>query len=170
MPTIQEREPPARPESSLQLCAFSVGEERYVIDIMRIHEIVQPTKITAVPGSPDFVEGVVTLHESVVPVLDLRRRLGLPPAPKSRRTKLVICRVGKRLFALLVDAVLGVQRVTRSQIKRAPEVLGTGPNRYFLGMVGNRDDIRLLLNVKALVGSPAPVPAASERAEAKRQG
>ena len=66
---------------SVQLCAFRVGEEEYALDIMRIEEILQPHPATRVAGAPDWVLGVINLRGAIIPVVDLRRRLGSGPSP-----------------------------------------------------------------------------------------
>ena len=62
-----------------QLTAFKVGDEEYVVDILRIREIIRPLPVTPVRRGPRFVEGVISLRGSVIPVVDMRRRFGLPP-------------------------------------------------------------------------------------------
>jgi purine-binding chemotaxis protein CheW len=165
----------ARPDPTVELCAFRVGEEEYVIDIRRIREIVQPLPIVAVPRAPEWMEGVVSLRGEVIPVLDVRRRLGLLPAAPTRRTKLLVVHVAGRVVALLVDGVSDVVRIPRSQIG-PPPAMDPVDARLFLGVCGARGGatasvregvparpaapqrLRLLLNVKALL---EPRPAAS---------
>jgi purine-binding chemotaxis protein CheW len=159
--------PAAKSSEVVQLCAFVVGGEEYVVDIMRITEIIPPLKITKVPHAPEFVEGVVTLRGAIVPVVDLRRRLSLPMAAVSKRTKYVICTVGGRRVGLVVDQVTEVLRIPRSAIRRAPAMLTRGGPRFFLGVCGPPDQLKLLLNVKALLESSEKVPGADERAQVR---
>lgn len=162
--------PAAPPEEIVQLCAFMVGNEEYVVDIMRIGEIIQPLRITAVPHAPDSIEGVVNLRGAIVPVVDLRRRLSLPPAPATKKTKYLICQVGGRRVGLVVDAVTEVLRIPRSSIKRTPTLLAQKGPRFFLGVCGPTDRLKLLLNVKALLESHQKVPGAETRALALGAG
>jgi purine-binding chemotaxis protein CheW len=164
--------PAAASDPVVELCAFRVGDEEYVLDIRRVREIVQPLPVLPVPRAPEWMDGVVNLRGEVLPVLDVRRRLGLPPAPRTRRTKLLVVNVGGRVLALLVDGVSEVVRVARSGIGPPPGV-ATGGSRLFLGVCGargtaprpGREDegrsasprLRLLLNVKALL-EPVPPP------------
>ena len=161
----------ARPsaEEIVQLCAFVVGGEGYVVDIMRITEIIPPLRITKVPRAPEFVEGVITLRGSIVPVVDLRRRLGAPVTAPTKKSKYVICTVGGRRVGLVVDAVTEVLRIPRSAIRRAPAMLSRGGPRFFLGVCGPPEALKLLLNVKALLESGEQVPDAGERARARAQ-
>ena len=165
---------PAAPDAIVELCAFRVGEEEYVLDLRRIREILQPLPITPVPRAPDFIEGVVGLRGEVVPIIDVRKRLGIVPRPGARG-KILLVDVAGRALGLVVDGVVEVVRIPRSAIGPAP-LLASGP-RLFLGVCGARDAgaavtsrgrpaarrIRLLLNVKALLEPDAPVTAAAAR-------
>ncbi len=157
-----------------QLCTFRVGGEDYALDIMRVREIIHPLPITPVPRAPAFVEGVIRLRGDVIPVLDVRKRLGLPIAAPTRKSRFLVVNVARRRIALVVDEVREVLRLPRSEIRPAP-VLGAeaGP-RFFLGVcggerVGGRGgaSLRLLLNVKALLDPAVPGEPEAARAQAE---
>jgi purine-binding chemotaxis protein CheW len=160
------------PSSTVELCAFRVGDEEYVIDLRRIREIVQPLPVTPVPHAPEFVEGVIDLRGEVVPLVDVRRRLGLPPRSTGARPKMLIVNLAGRALALLVDGVTEVVRIPRSAIGPPPALLAAGRQRLFLGVCAGRSErsqassgrrgagparrplagrLRLLLDVKALL-------------------
>jgi purine-binding chemotaxis protein CheW len=159
-----------------QLCTFRVGGEDYAIDIMRVREIIPPLPVTPVPRAPAFVEGVIRLRGDVVPVLDVRRRLGLPITPPTRKTKVLIVNVAGRRLGLVVDEVTEVVRIPRDEIRPAPALVeGQGP-RFFLGVCGGaggaaarrgRGRLRLLLNVRALLEPVAPGEHEAVRTEAE---
>jgi len=155
-----------KPERIIQLCAFVVGGEEYVIDIMRIHEIIKPLHITSVPRTPESVEGVVNLRGAIIPIMDLRKRLGCPVTPLGKKSKIVICTVGGGRVGLLVDQVTEVLRIPRSAVRRAPGLIGSA--NFFLGVCGPPDRLKLLLNLKALLESPAKVPHADARSLARQ--
>ncbi len=152
--------PGAAPEADpvVELCAFRVGEEEYVVDLRRVREVVPPLPVRPVPRAPEAVEGVVDLRGEVIPVVDVRRRFGLPAAPPTRRARLLVTRLEGRVLALLVDAVLEVMRIPRSAIRPAPSLPGSGGPRLFLGACGGPGTgrLRLLLNVKALTEPIGP--------------
>ncbi|MFP2897398.1 chemotaxis protein CheW, partial [Corallococcus sp. 4LFB] len=83
-------------EAEVQLCAFFVGNEEYVLDIMRVEEILPPQRVIPIPHAPAFVEGVLHLRGAMLPVVDLRRRLLGQPAQETRRTRMLVCRLGAR--------------------------------------------------------------------------
>lgn len=135
-PLTRPAPPDPRPDPVVELCAFRVGDEEYVIDIRRIREIVQPLPVTQVPRAPEWMEGVANLRGEVIPVLDVRRRLGLPPRTPSRTTKFLVVHVAGRVLALVVDGVSEVVRIPRSAI--GPPPAGSGDLRLFLGVCGAR--------------------------------
>ncbi len=169
-PLSERREPAAPSDPIIQLCAFRVGDEEYLLDLMRTREIVQPLSITLVPHAPEYLEGVVNLRGEVIPVLDVRKRFGLAPQPFTRKTKFLIVHVAGRVMALVVDGVSDVLRIPRSAIRPAPELMGGGARRYFLGVCGAAAAGR---NAVAARGggpaAPATVPAAPGRAATRSQ-
>ena len=76
----------AASSSWLQLALFRVDDGEYAADIMGITEIIRPQKVTRIPRSPGFVEGVINLRGRVVPVVDMRKRFGLEGAPGDRKS------------------------------------------------------------------------------------
>ncbi|HEX9306334.1 MAG TPA: chemotaxis protein CheW [Anaeromyxobacter sp.] len=157
----------------VQLCTFRIGGEDYAVDIMRVREIIHPLPITPVPRAPAFVEGVIRLRGDVIPVLDVRKRLGLPATPPTRRSRFLLVNVAGRRIGLVVDDVREVLRLPRSEIRAAPSLGAPGAPRFFLGVCGGDASagrgaaaLRLLLNVKALLDPSVPGDADAARAQA----
>ena len=150
----------------VQLAAFRVGNEEYVVDIMRVREIIRPVPITPVRKGPRFVEGVINLRGAVVPVIDLRRRFDLPAEEHPQR-KIVIAQVEGRTIGFVVDGVTEVVRVPRSAIRPAPGLLTPQSAPYFLGVCHHKGRTLVLLNVKNVIASqeaivPPQTPQISE--------
>jgi|CXWL01.1.fsa_nt_gi purine-binding chemotaxis protein CheW len=118
-----------------QLVSCKVDREEFAIDILSVQEINRMVDITRVPKAPQFVEGVINLRGRIVPVLDLRRRFGLPPAPLTAQTRIVVVTVRSRVVGLIVDSVSEVLRISRSSIGPAP-TLGTSIGAEFIQAVG----------------------------------
>lgn len=130
-----------------QLCVFRVGPKELVLDIMRVQEILPALDTTQVPNAPAPIEGVANLRGAVVPVVDLRKvfDVAITPTPKER---LLMCRVGRRLVGLRVDAVTQVVRVGLSQLRPAPMATERG---YIIGVCTVGDRLLPMLDVKALL-------------------
>ncbi len=158
----------------VQLCTFRIGGEDYAIDIMRVREVIHPLPITPVPRAPSFVEGVIRLRGDVIPVLDVRKRLGVPATRATRKSRFLVVNVAGRRIGLVVDEVREVLRLPRSEIRPAPALGDPGAPRFFLGVCGGDGAggkggaaLRLLLNVKALLDPSVPGETDAARAQAK---
>ena len=128
---------PVRQE--IQLACFRVGAELYALDIMRIKEIIRPQRLTPVPKAPPFVEGVIDLRGSVIPVIDLHKRFDRPAPPPDRKTRVIICAVTGKIIGLLVDDVVEVHTYRRQEIFPAPQFLKGKGSEFFLGVCHRRD-------------------------------
>jgi purine-binding chemotaxis protein CheW len=164
----------AEADALAQLCTFRIAGEDYAIDIMRVREIIHPGPITPVPRAPAFVEGVIRLRGDVIPVIDVRKRFGLPGTPATRKSRFLVVNVAGRRIALVVDEVREVLRLPRSEIRPAPALGAPGGPRFFLGVCGGDRSggragaaLRLLLNVKALLDPAVPGEAEEARAQAE---
>lgn len=145
-------------ETAVQLCVLEVGAESYVIDLKRVDEILPAQTPTPVPKAPGFLEGVVKLRGEIVPVVDVRKRLGVTPKAaastdrrQKRRERLVVCRLGRRRVGFLVDAVTRVVRVERSELKPAPLTAMPGRTPHVLGVCGEPGQLKLMLDLLSLV-------------------
>jgi purine-binding chemotaxis protein CheW len=140
----------------LQMVAFSVGEAEYALDIMRIKEIIHPVPVRAVPKAPYFIEGVIELRGSILPIIDVRKRFDVEATPATRTTKFLIVGLDvgeKRMIAgLIVDRVSEPLRVARDQIRPAPQ-LAQGEGAYFTGVVHHQGRILMLLDVDSLLSA-----------------
>jgi purine-binding chemotaxis protein CheW len=166
---------------AVELCAFRVGDEEYVIDLRRVREILNAGPVTAVPRAPEGIEGVMNVRGNLIPVVDVRERLAATPRPGSR-AKVLVVEVAGRVLGLVVDGVIEVVRTRRSAI--GPPPAAAAGARLFLGVCGARDGrppstrfttrpgrkLRLLLNVKALLEPGAPAHAAETRRRASAGG
>lgn len=143
----------------VQLTAFRVGDEEYVVDIMRVREIIRLLPITKVRKGPRFVEGVINLRGEVIPIVDLRRRFELPIYEGIGR-KIIILTIEGRVLGLIVDAVTEVVRVPKSAIRPAPGLFDRHQAPYFLGVCQYRGRTLLLLNVKNVLASDESIDVA----------
>lgn len=137
----------------VQLLVFRVADEEYVVDIMRVNEIIRPENITRVRKAPEYVRGVIELREQIVPILDLRARLSLEPIVRDEQPYVIIVTVEGVTVGLEVDRVVEVVRVERQVIKPSPNITSEsdGQAPFFLGVCPWKDRLLMLLNIKRLV-------------------
>ena len=138
-------------EETSQVVSFEIGSEEYAVDILEVQEINRMVEITSVPKAPGFVEGVINLRGKVIPIIDLRRRFGLPAAERTTESRIVVVDVSRIVVGLIVDSVSEVLRIPSSLIEPPPN--GKGGGAEFHKGVG-RVDARLLilLDLERLLG------------------
>lgn len=137
----------------IQVACFRLGEDLYAIDIMRIKEIIRPLKLTSLPKFPAFMEGIINLRGTVIPVVDLRRRFELPDVEDTSSTRLLIVSLTGQVLALVVDEVTEVVTVPVKDIKPPPH-LGEGIDaEYLIGVCLVKQDLIMLLNIDSLLSS-----------------
>ncbi|MBN1584549.1 MAG: chemotaxis protein CheW, partial [Anaerolineae bacterium] len=131
---------------------FVLGQETYGVDIGIASSIIALQPITAVPGTPPFVEGVTNLRGSVLPVIDLRKRLGLPAREATKETRIVLVQVNRETAGMLVDAVTEVLRVPLSNIEPPSPIVtkGEGDDRsaFITGIAKNGEQLIILLDLE----------------------
>lgn len=130
-----------------QLVSFRLGAEEFAVDILKIQEIIRIMDITCVPKSPDFVEGVVNLRGKVIPIIDLRKRFGLPSDNKDKNTRIVVMNISGRVVGFIVDAVSEVLRLPASRIEPAPPMIGGIDSDYISGVGKLENRLLILLDV-----------------------
>ncbi len=135
----------------LQLVSFQLGPEEYAIDILGVQEIIRMVEITHVPNAPHFVEGVVNLRGKVIPIINLRTRLGLPSAEPTKDTRIVVVEVAHLILGFIVDSVEEVLRLPEEFIEQPPST-GREADGFHKG-VGRVDGrLLILLNLELLFG------------------
>jgi purine-binding chemotaxis protein CheW len=137
----------------IQLVTFRLGSEEYGIDIMKVQEIIRIQSITRVPQMPAFIEGVINLRGSVIPVLDLRKRFEMEGTAIDHEARIVIVNVDGRTIGVVVDAVSEVKRLSESQIEPPPPVVAGIGHEYLRG-VGKLDGrLIILLDLEKILSS-----------------
>lgn len=137
-----------------QYLTFVLGRETYGLGILQVREIIGMTDITAVPGTPKFVKGVINLRGRVVPVIDARVKFGMPEAAPTDRTCIIVVDVGEADIGLIVDEVSEVLNITSDQIEDTPSFGADVDTEFILGMGKAEEKVTILLDIsKVLSGS-----------------
>ncbi len=131
-------------EELLQLVSFKIGNEEFGVDILKVQEINRMMDITRVPNSPSYVEGVINLRGKVIPVVDLRQRLGLESKERDKHTRIIVMELTGKVVGFVVDAVSEVLRIPRS-VTEPPPAMGNGSTADYITAVGKLDDRLLTL-------------------------
>lgn len=147
---------------SNQVLTFTLGEETYGVDILRVQEIRGWSPVTRIPQAQAHVLGVLNLRGSIVPIVDLRMQFNLERAEYTAVTVIIVLsvqsRAGRRDFGLVVDGVSDVVNVNTAEVKPAPDLASRAATEHIRGLlpVGNR--MVVLLDIDCLVGHEMRAP------------
>ena len=135
-----------------QFVAFRVNDFDLAVPISQVREVVRPLPITALPGGPAFLEGIVELRGAILPVVDLRKRLGQTvPSPTLEDTaRLIVASIDGKILALVADEVTEVVRLDSSEVKPAPV---STEHSAIVRVFRYRDKIHLILDLDRLLTS-----------------
>lgn len=136
----------------LELVSFQLGPEEYAIDILGVQEIIRMVEITPVPNAPHYVEGVVNLRGKVIPIINLRMRLGLSSTEHMKDTRIVVVDVGHVLLGFIVDSVEEVLRLPVECIEPPPLSGAGGADEFHKGVGRVEGRLLILLNLELLFG------------------
>ena len=135
-------------DDDAQMVIFRLGAEEFGVPIMSVQEIVRvPESLTRVPKTPHFVEGVINLRGTVLPVIDQRVRLGMPAIERNDRQRIMVYTLGGMRTGFIVDSVAEVLRIPRNQIESAPE-LSTEQSRLITQVAKLEQDRRLVMMIE----------------------
>ncbi|MCP5102622.1 MAG: chemotaxis protein CheW [bacterium] len=137
-----------------QYLTFKLGDEVYALEITKVREVLDYTKITKVPKTPDFMKGVINLRGGVVPVVDLRLKFGMPAIQQTVDTCIIIVEVtvddDQTLLGALADQVSEVIELDPSHIEPPPKI-GTRLDTDFIKGMGKQDDeFIIILNIEKI--------------------
>ena len=166
----------------VQLVTFRVGGEEFGLDVFQVHEILRYTEPTAMPKAPAFVEGVLDVRGSLVPVVDLRKRFELHEVPYDDDTRIILVDFQGERLGLIVDEVSEVLRVPETSVAAPPQYVRGLAAEFIRGIVRLESRLVVLLDLERILssqermqlvfsgisGGAEPEPAAAGKSAAKK--
>ena len=135
----------------LKLIIFKLGREEYGMDILKVQEIKRMMSITRVPSTPAFIKGVINLRGSVLPVIDLRTRLGLFEAELTEAARIIVVLVNEGVVGFIVDEVVEVTTINPRNVE-ALQTLSNGLSAEYISGIAKADSrLYIMLNPDAIV-------------------
>jgi len=131
---------------------FGLGDEEYAIDISNVQEIKGYSAITTIPNAPAYVRGVMNLRGTVIPVVDLRARFGMPVKDYTKFTVIIIVTIADRIYGLVVDAVSDVLNLAGADLEPPPELGDALDTSFMTGIARNGDRLITVLQVDRALG------------------
>ncbi|GAB3517019.1 chemotaxis protein CheW [Pseudoxanthomonas daejeonensis] len=136
-----------------EFLTFTLGEEHYGVDILKVQEIRGYDAVTRVPDAPEYIKGVINLRGTIVPVIDLRLKLRLREARYDSLTVMIVLNVKDRVVGIVVDGVSDVVPLLQEQIRPKPE-FGAAVDTRFISGIGTLDErMLILLDIEMLLDS-----------------
>jgi len=149
-----------------QLVVFDLAGESYGVEINAVREIIRMQEVTNVPDSPAYVEGVMNLRGSVIPVVDLRRRFGLAVTDATADSRVVVVDISGEGIGVIVDAVTEVLRISEASVSPTSTVITTEDSFYIEGIAKLDDRLLILLDIERALAEQVEELTAATRAMA----
>lgn len=136
-----------------QLIVFRLGADQFGVEILAVREVLPYEPVTSMPDAPEFVEGVLSVRGSVIPVVDLRRRFELPDPQFDRGTRMLLIDLPPTRLAIVVDEVLEVRKVPEADITEPPPFLRGISAEYISGVARTEDGLIVVLDLERVLTS-----------------
>jgi purine-binding chemotaxis protein CheW len=139
-------------EATEHLATFFLSGEEYGVDVRMVQEIIRVSEITPVPRAPGFIKGVINLRGRIIPVIDLKRKLGLGEVNDAARpSRIVVVKVRERLVGLLVDGASQVLKVPVASVEAAPEEVVEIDANYLRGVAKLENRLIILMDLNKVL-------------------
>ena len=145
----------------VQLVSFTIGEEEFGVDILKVREINRMFQVTSVPNAPEYVDGVINLRGKVVPIIDLRRRLAMPRKEHDKSTRVVVVELAGSVVGFVVDAVREVLRIPRCVTEPPPAIVAGVKSEYITAVGKLADRLLILLDLERVLSDVEQTRAAA---------
>lgn len=139
--------------SGQEFLVFTLGDEEYGIDILKVQEIRGYDQVTRISNTPAFIKGVTNLRGVIVPIVDLRIKFSQVDVDYNDNTVVIVLNLGQRVVGIVVDGVSDVLSLTAEQIRPAPEFAVTLSTEYLTGLGALGDRMLILVNIEKLLNS-----------------
>ncbi len=142
-----------------QFLTFILQEQEYGVDILRVQEIKGWDSVTEIPNTPDYIQGVINLRGTIVPIVDLRKRFELESIPYGTTTVVIVLRVesrtgsDSRIMGIVVDAVSDVYNVAMEDVKPAPDFGSVVNIEFVKGIATVEEKMVIILDIDHLLNS-----------------
>ena len=137
----------------IQILRFTIENEEYGIELLKVHEVIRLTDITKLPKAPKFVKGVINLRGSVIPIIDLREKFGLNTFEYTDTTRAIIMEIKKKQVGMVVDSVNQVIQIPSDSVQPAPTVSGGMASEYIEGVSNFQEKLIIILKMEEIMSA-----------------
>lgn len=140
-----------------QVVVFDLSGESYGVNIAAVESIIKMQPITRLPQAPGFVEGVTNLRGKVLPVVDLRKRFGLPTQLADKNSRIIVTTVSTTEVGMIVDGVSEVLTIPEQAVETAPTITTTVDSTFITGIAKIDQRLIILLDLEKILSSQEQV-------------
>ncbi len=137
---------------ALQLVSFSLDKEIYAVDVMKVCGVERIMEITSLPGMPDFIDGVINLRNTIIPIIGLRKRFSLPARDHDKDSRIILVELDEKMvIGVIVDSVQEVFQIDQGMIGKVPRVGGRKLDaRFIKGVVQKTDKLIIIMDIDGI--------------------
>lgn len=137
---------------------FLLADEEYAVEILKVQEIIQMQKVTPVPGSPEFIRGVINLRGKVIPVIELRNKFGMEAMADTEKTVIIVMLIENEdgtstTMGIIIDDVKEVMDVAAESIEKTPALGGSVDTGFIMGICKAGGSVKMLLDINRILSS-----------------
>jgi len=132
----------------LQLVGFKIGMEEFGINILAVQEIIKIIDITKVPNASEYIEGVINLRGRIIPIVHLRKRLGMPIIEMDKNTRIIVVEISGKTIGFIVDEVQEVLRISTDITEKPPELVSGVDSDYITAVAKLEERLLILLDLE----------------------
>ena len=136
-----------------EFLVFTLGDEEYGIDILKVQEIRGYDQVTRIANTPAFIKGVTNLRGVIVPIIDLRIKFAQPGVQYNDNTVVIVLNLEHRVVGIVVDGISDVLSLTTDQIRPSPEFAVTMSTEYLTGLGALGERMLILVDIEKLLSS-----------------
>ena len=137
--------------AEVQMVVFKLEKEEFAVDIHQVREVLKMSRVTPLPQSAHYIEGVINLRGEVIPVVDLRKRFELPVGVRNEQTRIIIVEIQNSNVGLIVDSVTEVLRLSSSAIQPPPARVAGTRTDLIKGVGKVSDRLLIVLNLEKIL-------------------
>ena len=136
-----------------EFISFSIGADRYGVDIMAVREIRSWTDVARLPNQPEYMRGVLNLRGAMVPIVDLRCRFGQGVTETTAQHVVIVVQIGNRQVGMLCDRVLDIVAFEAKKIQPVPQVAKHAAGQTLAGLIAADDGMIAIIELANLVSA-----------------
>ena len=136
-----------------QFLTFTLGDEAYGVEILKVQEIRGYSAITPIPNTPSHVRGVMNLRGAIIPVVDLRLQFGMAESEYNQFTVIIVVTVGSKTVGVIVDSVSDVLNMARADVQDTPDLGAQVDASFISGIAKSGEKLVALLDIERVLGT-----------------